>query len=483
MQTPSLTKNAILNSVKTISALLFPLITFPYASRVLGVANLGKVNYSSSIVSYFALIAALGLSNYAIREGARIRDDKERLSRFACRIFTVNLVTCLIAYLLLLITVLLWRGVHSYALLIAIQSISMVSTALGVEWLYSIFEDYLYISLRSISVQFLSLLLLFSFVHKPSDYVIYAGISVFASSAVNLWGFIHAHTYCDIKPVRNIPWRSILGPSFALFSNNVAIAIYGNAGTTLVGIFAGDIQVGLYSVAMKIYNMTRQVINSLTIVALPRLSYLLGTENHARYYALLNRVIDSVIVASVPITGFLFVLSRPVILLLAGEQYIDSVLLLRIVCVAILLSLPSALITGGVLIPFRQEKTVVISTVSGAVVNIAIDVLGIPLAGAQVAAISIVISELVVFLLCVVFARQQMKHVHCGRAIFHALIGIVPMLVLSVVLCKWLQDMRYWWCILLFVVISSVAYGAILLLFKDSTAVFYAEKAKRRFGR
>ncbi|MEF2737507.1 MAG: oligosaccharide flippase family protein, partial [Bifidobacterium choerinum] len=102
---PSLTRNALLNSMKTVMSLIFPLITFPYVSRVLGAANIGKINYSLSIVSYFALFAALGISNYAIREGAKIKRDQASLTRFARQIFTINLVSSGIAYLAFLIVV------------------------------------------------------------------------------------------------------------------------------------------------------------------------------------------------------------------------------------------------------------------------------------------------------------------------------------------------------------------------------------------
>lgn len=65
---PSLKKNAALNMIKMVMSLIFPLITFPYSSRVLGPVSIGKVNFAQSVVSYFSLIAALGISTYAIRD-------------------------------------------------------------------------------------------------------------------------------------------------------------------------------------------------------------------------------------------------------------------------------------------------------------------------------------------------------------------------------------------------------------------------------
>ena len=71
----------VLNAIKGIMGVIFPLITFPYVSKILGVNALGEYNFASSIVSYILLLARLRINSYAIREGARIRENKEEFSR------------------------------------------------------------------------------------------------------------------------------------------------------------------------------------------------------------------------------------------------------------------------------------------------------------------------------------------------------------------------------------------------------------------
>ena len=67
MKKKSLGINAALNGIRSILNILFPLITFPYISRVLSVTGVGINNFSSTYVQYFVLIAQLGVSNYAVR--------------------------------------------------------------------------------------------------------------------------------------------------------------------------------------------------------------------------------------------------------------------------------------------------------------------------------------------------------------------------------------------------------------------------------
>ncbi|OYS45976.1 poly-gamma-glutamate biosynthesis protein, partial [Limosilactobacillus reuteri] len=100
MRNKSLKVNAFLNSLRSLLSIIFPLITFPYVSRVLSVSGIGKYNFSNSIVSYFTLIAALGISTYAIREGAKYRDSKQKIDTFASEVFTINVFSAIIAYIL-----------------------------------------------------------------------------------------------------------------------------------------------------------------------------------------------------------------------------------------------------------------------------------------------------------------------------------------------------------------------------------------------
>ena len=117
---PSIKINAVLNIIRQLSTVLFPLITFPYVTRILQTKNYGLVNYSSSINSYFALVAALGFSIYAVREGAGLRDKTNEFNEFANQIFTLNTVSTIISLILEIVFLLIWNGISEYKILILI---------------------------------------------------------------------------------------------------------------------------------------------------------------------------------------------------------------------------------------------------------------------------------------------------------------------------------------------------------------------------
>ena len=145
----SLKLNAFLNGLRSLLSVVFPLITFPYISRVLSVSGIGKYNFSNSVVSYFLLIAGLGISSYAVREGAKYRNDKHKINSFANEIFTINVCSALIAYICLFFCLIVFTKLHSYFACILIYSIQIGFSVISVDWLFTIYEDFAYITIRS----------------------------------------------------------------------------------------------------------------------------------------------------------------------------------------------------------------------------------------------------------------------------------------------------------------------------------------------
>jgi len=180
------------------------------------------------------LIAGLGIDVYAVREGAIFRDNKDKFNTFANQVFTINICSTLIAYLLLFVCLMAFSKLHTYLICILIFSLQILFTTLGTEWVYQIYEDYAYITLRGIAFQIISIVLLFIFVRKPSDYINYAWITVFSVAGSNLLNFIHARKYFQLELVKRFDWKAKLKPILIIFGVNIASMIYVNSDITLL---------------------------------------------------------------------------------------------------------------------------------------------------------------------------------------------------------------------------------------------------------
>ena len=206
-----------LNLIKTFMSLLFPLITFPYASRILMPEGIGKVVFAQSIITYFAMFASLGIGAYGVREAAKIRDNKLLLSRFSKEIFTINIIATFFAYLIFAICLFAIPNIFVYRKLLCICSASILFSTLGMDWLYNALEDYQYITIRSIAFQLISLIFLFVVVHKENDYLWYAAISVGANVGSNICNFIHSRKFISFRHIHHLQLKKHLKAVFILF--------------------------------------------------------------------------------------------------------------------------------------------------------------------------------------------------------------------------------------------------------------------------
>lgn len=410
MQGKSIKVNAILNAVRTLVNILFPLITFKYASQVLMADNLGKVNFSNSVVSYFVLLADFGIATYAVREGSKYRNEKVKFQLFADEVFSINIVATIISYILVFVLTLLWGKIQPYKWLVYIQCISIVFTVIGATWINTIYEDYNSILLRSIIVQAVSLLLLFIFVHDKDDYYLYALVSVLAQSGANIFNSIYIRKkYCKPRIKISREMMQHVSSLIILFGISITTTIYVNSDTTMIGVFCTDADVAYYSVAVKVYNVVKAILASIIIVMIPKLTELYFNKKKKEYRTLAEKAEGLLFTFMIPLIFGLFILSKEAIILVSGEAYLDSVITLRLLCFAIFFSLIATYITDVIILPQGYEKGAFLSAGLSAAVNIVLNFWLIPLYGYNGAAITTVISEALVVILDIIYVSKKDK--------------------------------------------------------------------------
>lgn len=428
----SIAKNTILNAIKTTLSIIFPLITYPYVTRVLHAVNLGKVTYAQSIVSYFALIAALGVNTYAVRQGAKLINDPKKLGIFCSEIFTTNIITTIISYLLLIACVFALPKLQEYSCLIFILSTSICLTTIGVEWINVIFEDYWIITIRSIVVQLINIVLLFFVVKTENDYYRYACLIVLTSGIVGLWNFIYCRRYVKIKITLHPNFTYHIKPLLVFFASNLAISVYCYADTTMIGLMIDDKAVGIYSVAVKAYTVIKTLLASIYTVCIPRLAIYFGKNERDRFSELVNNVLSCLILILLPAMIGIIVLAEPIVLFLGGTEYLAAVPTLRILSLALLFAIVGGVFSNCINIPIGKEKVTLVGTVVAALLNIILNLAFIPGFGQIGAAITTVIAEASVVIVCFVGNIEIRKLVN-WKVFFinamHALLGCIGILV------------------------------------------------------
>lgn len=432
MKHKSMKLNMVLNAIRGILGVLFPLITFPYVSKILSVDNLGKYNFANSIISYFLLIAGLGVSTYAIREGAQIREDSKRFKKFSDEMFTINLTSTVISCLLLIVTMILVPKFASYQTLLLILSLQIIFKTIGIEWLYSIYEDYAYITIRSIIFQIVSLILLFVFVRTKDDVNVYATITVISSGGSNILNYIHGQKYCKVGVSRNVDWRTHLKPIMILFAMSVTVTVYVSSDMTILGFLSSDYDVGIYSVSVKVYNIIKTLLSSVLVVSVPRLSAVLGKQDKKSFSFIAEDIYKTLITVMLPTVVGIILLRKEIVILLSDATYIDSIPSLVLLSIALVFCMGAWFWGQCILVPLKKEKIVFKATVASAAVNVLANFILIPRWKVNAAAFTTVLAEGVAFIWCSHEGRKYVDISGIIQTVVKVLAGCIGIVVIVV---------------------------------------------------
>lgn len=477
MEPKSIKKNLIYNIIKSVCSVIFPLITFPYASRVLLADGIGKVNFSSSVVSYFSLISSLGLSTYAIRECAAAKKDKERLSRVTSELFSINMVTTLIAYVLLGMTLLLATPLYEYRILIVIQGSTILFTTLGADWLNSAMEDFRYITLRTVCVQILSLVLLFIFVRTPDDYINYAIITVISSSGANVLNVFYRRRYCSVRLTSKLHLKQHIIPILWMFVMLLSQNIFNQADITMLGLMRNDYEVGLYSTAVKIYTIVNQVITSIVWVVLPRLSTYYAERDNEQISALLRKILGFITVVGLPCATGIMLLSEEVVQIVGGETYLAAAPSLRILMLALLFSLYGGGFLGNmVMLPSKRESYFMVTCCITALVNIVTNGVFIPYFGIYAAAATTALSELILLIMLALKARKELRVGTLHSLFLAPFVGCIVIVLITLIIFCFFSDL--WLRTIMSAVLGAIGYGVVLIVAKHEIVQIFFDTAK-----
>jgi O-antigen/teichoic acid export membrane protein len=479
----SLKLNAAMNMLKVVAGMIFPLITFPYTSRILGPEGTGKTNFASSLVAYFILLASIGIPLYGIREVAKVRDDRKALSALVQELLVLHGGAMVVSFIAFLGVIAFNQKVHAESFLFFIVSTSIPLSMLSMEWLYQGLEEYVYITVRSLSFTALSVVALFLFVHHEGDYMVTAGITVLSSLGSSVLNFWNARKIVFAK--REAPWQfqrhfKPLGTVYAL---NFITSIYINLDTVMLGFMATIKSVGYYASAMKITKMLLGVVVSFGGVLLPRLAWYLANDKRDEFDRMLRKSLGVVLLLCLPITVALMLMSREILLVFAGAKYLPAADCL-VVTAPIILFIGLTNIFGiQILYPLGKEKEVVFSVAAGAVTAAILNAILIPRFAHIGAAWGILIAECVVLAVQLVLVRQSYKVPWPVSNVTKYLLATALMGAVLLGTRHLVPEEKLWLRIAMDVPVGAGVYFSLLFLLKEEFVGEVFAKVKGRFTR
>ena len=465
----SLKINFIMNAFLTMSSFIFPLITFPYISRILLPEGTGKVSFATSVISYFVILAQLGIPTYGIRACAKVRDNREELSKTAHELLIINIIMCCFSYLILGILLMTVPKFKSEKTLLIIVSLTLLFNTIGMEWLYKALEQYMYITIRSIIFKVIAVIAMFLLVHEKSDYIIYGAISIFASSASNIFNLINVHKYINLKPIGNYNLKQHLKPVFIFFAISCAATIYTNLDTVMLGFIKTDSDVGCYNAAVRIKSILVSIVTSLGVVLLPRASYYLEHNMISEFYKITKKAINFVFIIAVPLMVYFILFAKEGIFLLSGSAYIGAVKPMQIIMPTLVFIGLTNIMGIQMLVPMGKEKIVLYSEIAGALVDLVINIVLIPRWASAGAAIGTLVAEIIVWIVQYCALRKDVKSVYLTID-YKTILWAILMAIVGVVWVKTLSINVFFKLIISAVMFFGIYFG-VLMIRKDELTI------------
>lgn len=374
--------NVIINIARTLVLTILSFITFPWVCRYLGSTSVGIYTWCLTFVSYFLVLAKIGIPNLAIRECVKVKDDKEKLSNKVQLFFIIQMITTVLSFGLMSALVFSVPAFKSNNEVIFLLAINFLSGAFSFEWLFIALEKQFYMSVRTIVVLALTTILIIAFVTAPGDIYIYALITSSVTLLTTIANLVYSTKFISLKKTMPYELKQYIKPLAVLCSISLIITLYNQTDTFILGfIDEGKEEVASYSVGIKGIDVIIGVITALSTVFIPRAAICYAQEDK-KYFNRINRYsVNICLFIVLPAIATMTTMAKPITALISGNYsfesdlgYINAPLVLIIVSSMMLTYSISDIIYGQILLPTKKEKYYLYAIGGGTALNIVLSV-------------------------------------------------------------------------------------------------------------
>ena len=449
-------KNYAYNLSYQLLVIILPIITTPYVTRVFTSNDLGTYGYFNSIVTYFILLATLGVANYGTKEISGHRKD---IQKNFWGIYTLQLGATFVSILLYALFCLMLPSMQNPVAYIL--GLSLVSKGLDISWLFQGLEDFRKITVRNITVKLVGVISIFLFVKSANDLYLYVFLLTIFELLGQLSMWLPAREFIGKAHFDMAYARVHLKPVILLFLPQIAISLYVTLDRTMLGALASTKDVGIYDQALKLVNILLTLVTSLGSVMLPRVSSLLSSGDHKA----VNKMHQMSFLVIFPIIAGMLIVNDDFVQFFLGKDFQDARYAIAIMIFRMFFIGWTNIMGIQILIPHNKNKEFMISTTVPAIVSVGLNLIFLPKLGFIGAAIVSVLTEALVWGIQLYFTRAYLKEV--------PIIGSMMKIVLAsglmyglLLLVKSIVHLSPTLNVVLYAGLGGVIYGTLILLFK-----------------
>lgn len=381
-------------------------ITFPYVARVLEVERIGLVNFVDNTVNYFLLFASMGMGLLGVREIAAVKNDHVKRNEVFWKLMGVNLLFTFITLIVYFCLIFIVPTFRQYSELFYIGSAKILFTVFIAEWFFNGIEDFKYIAIRTVLIRAIYVVLVFCLIKSAADYKLYFMLTVATVvlnavvNSVYLMRFIKID-FSSAKKLHYLKENCVLG----IYS--FMTSMYLTFNVMFLGFVCGNVQVGYYTTAFKIYTVTLGLFSAFTNVMLPRMSALLAQGEQEQFHKMIEKSFRAMFTFSVPIIVISLIMAPQVVDIIAGAGYEGSIAPMRILMPAVVFVGISQVLAMQVLVPMKRDKQLYWASMLGAIVSLVINVTAVWWLKSSGSALVLLMSEMSAALFYILYVSKR----------------------------------------------------------------------------
>lgn len=407
MNHKSLGINAFYSILYQALNVVFPMISMAYVSRILLADGIGRVSAVSNNVSYFLILATLGIPAYGLREIAKNRDNLVNKSKIFSELFVINFILTLATCVLFGVVFLSSSFFQKEYVLYIIYGFSILLNIFNVDWLLQGWEEYGYIAARNAVIKIISLLLVFVCVKEKNDIYVFAVIQVASITGNYFLNIIKSKSYVKYL-FKDLQIKRHLKPLVYLALCSVSTELYAKMDITMLDFLKDNSVVGYYTSSQKIINIVITTLVAVTAVFMPRLSYLFDKDK-LEFNRILKIGFDLMVSVSIPACIGMIVISKSLVISFLGQSFSPASVTVSLLSLMIPLKCVGDIICYQVMMCARKESFLMKAYFVVMLVNLFNNILLIPRFGAEGASIASVISEILAFTFVLHFSKRYFE--------------------------------------------------------------------------
>ncbi|MCM3127716.1 flippase [Paenibacillus provencensis] len=388
-------------------------------ARLLGPEELGKWNYAESFFGMFLVLTTLGFDSIIVRDLVKNSSDRnELLGTAAVLKFAGTLTAIVVSYSLISIIRPEDTTVKTINLILALAALFQVFDVIDYWFRSQMLSKYTVIA-KNIGFVISSVFKIGLLVQGYSIYLVAfcAHLEFLIAGIILIYNYTRNKWKIKEWKFRFEKAKSIMTSSWPLILSSSAIYVQARIDQVIIGEMLGDAAVGQYSTALRLIEVLGFIPVVISTAYAPIVTRA-KLEGNDKYKQVLSQVYKLMFLVFLLTSLPLFFLSKPIVMLLYGPEFIQAGTLLSLFSIRLFFTnfsvAKSLFITNESLF-----KYTLLTSIIGAVSNIALNFILIPIFGVEGSILATIISFTIsVFIVDIFFNNVRFNLMLMIKSIF-----------------------------------------------------------------